>query len=65
MRGYNVRAVVRSETSFKSILDKFPEYASSKLSYVVVPDITKPEAYKDAFEGVVGVLHSRLLHLWT
>ena len=56
-RGYHVRAVVRSETSYKSILKNFPEYAS-KLSYVVVPDITIVEAYKDAFEGVVGVLHS-------
>ncbi|KAL9479525.1 hypothetical protein ACSS6W_004311 [Trichoderma asperelloides] len=56
-RGHNVRAVVRSEASFKKLAEEFLEYAS-KLSHVIAADITKPESYDGAFGGVVGVIHA-------
>lgn len=56
-RGHSVRAVVRSEESFKKLKEQFPEFAS-KLSRVIASDITKPESYEGAFEGVVGVIHA-------
>ncbi|EHK25846.1 uncharacterized protein TRIVIDRAFT_32650 [Trichoderma virens Gv29-8] len=56
-RGHSVRAAVRTESSFKKLTDQFPQYAS-KLSHVVVSDITTPEAFEGAFDGVVGVIHA-------
>ncbi|KAL7904941.1 NAD(P)-binding protein [Trichoderma velutinum] len=56
-RGHSVRAVVRTESSFKKLAAQFPQYAS-KLSHVIVSDITTPEAFEGAFEDVVGVIHS-------
>jgi NADPH-dependent methylglyoxal reductase len=56
-RGHSVRAVVRSEASFKKLAEQFPEFATN-LSYVIADDITKPESYEGAFEDVVGVIHA-------
>ncbi|TFB06973.1 NADPH-dependent methylglyoxal reductase GRE2 [Trichoderma ghanense] len=56
-RGHNVRAVVRTEASFKNLLDQFPQYAS-KLSHVVVTDLTRPESFQGAFEDVTGIVHA-------
>ncbi|KAL7949264.1 NAD(P)-binding protein [Trichoderma barbatum] len=56
-RGHSVRAVVRTEPSFKKLAEKFPQFAS-KLSHVVISDITTPDSFEGAFEGVVGVIHT-------
>ncbi|KAK4067279.1 uncharacterized protein Triagg1_7722 [Trichoderma aggressivum f. europaeum] len=56
-RGHSVRAVVRTESSFKKLAGQFPQHAS-KLSHVVVSDFTVPEAFEGAFEDVDGVIHS-------
>lgn len=55
--GYNARAVVRSNSSAEKIADQFPEF-KAQLSYTIVPDITKADAYETAFEGVTGVIHA-------
>jgi NADPH-dependent methylglyoxal reductase len=57
-KAYNVRCTARSECSIAKIKDTFfPEYVS-QLSFTIVKDITKPESYKDAFNGVTGVFHT-------
>lgn len=56
-RGHSVRAVVRTESSFKKLIEQFPQNAS-KLSHVIVSDITVPESFEGAFDGVVGVIHA-------
>jgi len=60
-KGYNVRLPVRSESSAAGVAAKFPQY-ESQLSFAVVPDITKPELFKDAFAKtalpVTAVIHS-------
>ncbi|KAL6895739.1 NAD(P)-binding protein [Trichoderma longibrachiatum] len=56
-RGHSVRAVVRTEASFRNVADQFPQFAS-KLSHAVVPDLTKPESFQGVFEDVTGVIHA-------
>ncbi|KAH7324766.1 hypothetical protein B0I35DRAFT_349601 [Stachybotrys elegans] len=55
--GYDVRLVARSEQSADKAISNFPGMAS-RFSKAIVPDITKAEAYKDAFDGVTGVIHT-------
>jgi NADPH-dependent methylglyoxal reductase len=55
-QGYSVRAVARSERSISSIKDAHPAHAS-QLSFAIVPDLTAPDAFKDAMKGVSGVIH--------
>ncbi|KAI8282508.1 NADPH-dependent methylglyoxal reductase GRE2 [Colletotrichum sp. SAR 10_98] len=58
-RGYKVRATARSESSFANLRSTFPEAASSdRLTFAIVPDITKRESYKDALAGVTGIVHT-------
>lgn len=58
-RGYKVRATARSESSFANLRSTFPEAASSdRLTFAIVPDITKHESYKDALAGVTGIVHT-------
>jgi NADPH-dependent methylglyoxal reductase len=56
-KGYNIRGTVRSETAVTTVRETFPEHAS-RISFAIVKDMTKPESYKDAFEGVTGVFHT-------
>lgn len=56
-KGYNVRATARSDSSAKKIATQFPQHAA-QLSYAIVPDMTKAESYKDALQGVSGIIHS-------
>ncbi|GKT57041.1 NAD dependent epimerase/dehydratase [Colletotrichum tofieldiae] len=56
-RGYNVRATARSESSFANLRTLFLN-ASDRLSFAVVPDITKHESYEDALAGVTGIIHA-------
>ncbi|KAK9781063.1 hypothetical protein SCAR479_04884 [Seiridium cardinale] len=56
-KGYNVRAVVRSNSSAQKVAAQFPQY-KAQLSYAFVPDITKSDSYKGAFDGVTGVVHA-------
>lgn len=41
----------------RSSLRNFPN-SRQKLSHIIAADITKPESYEGAFEGVVGVIHA-------
>ncbi|KAL6851828.1 NAD(P)-binding protein [Trichoderma novae-zelandiae] len=56
-RGHSVRAVVRTEASFKRLVDQFPQFAA-KLSHVVVTNLTEPESFEGAFDDVTGVVHA-------
>ncbi|KAK3325121.1 hypothetical protein B0H66DRAFT_110531 [Apodospora peruviana] len=47
-KGYHVRGSVRSEKSAAGVRTNFPQY-EDKLSFAIVPDITKPELYEPAF----------------
>ena len=59
-KGYYVRGTVRSERSTASVREKFSAYAG-KLSFAVVPDITKPELFEAAFANptkpITGVIN--------
>ncbi|KAK3070842.1 hypothetical protein LTR53_009733 [Teratosphaeriaceae sp. CCFEE 6253] len=60
-KGYRVRAAVRSEAKGDSIRSNATlaniTDLSSKLTFVVVPDITAQGAFDEAVKGVVYVLH--------
>lgn len=52
-RGYSVRGTVRSESKAEYFTNKFPEAArSGQISFLVVPDIAKPDAFKHAVKGI-------------
>lgn len=59
-KGYYVRGTVRSEASAAGVRAKFSAYGD-KLSFGIVPDITKPELFEDAFSGttkpITGVIN--------
>jgi nucleoside-diphosphate-sugar epimerase len=55
--GYKVRAQVRSESSADKVRETFPEVGEEKLEFVIVKDIMAEGAYKDAVQGVIGVIH--------
>jgi len=58
--GYQVRAAVRSEAKREAVLAR-PQIKAinpgSRLSFVIVPDITAVGAYDSAVEGVTHVIH--------
>ncbi|KAL7942604.1 hypothetical protein V8C42DRAFT_148773 [Trichoderma barbatum] len=56
--GYKVRAAVRNQSGFDKISQLKPvaPYAS-KLTSVIVPDITVPGAYDEAVKGVEYIVH--------
>ncbi|KAK0610152.1 hypothetical protein B0T17DRAFT_512452 [Bombardia bombarda] len=58
--GYHVRAAVRSEAKAGAVLAR-PEIQSlklgSRLTFIIVPDITLPGAYDDAVEDVTHIIH--------
>lgn len=59
-KGYHVRGTVRSEASTASVRSTFSTYGS-KLTFAIVPDITKPELYEPAFANptapITGVIN--------
>jgi nucleoside-diphosphate-sugar epimerase len=56
-KGYNVRIAARTEASALKAIADFPDF-KAKLSHVIVPDITKPEGFEHAFDGVAGIIHT-------
>ncbi|KAF4931856.1 NADPH-dependent methylglyoxal reductase GRE2 [Colletotrichum viniferum] len=55
-RGYTVRATARSESSFANLRSTFPEAASSnRLTFAIVPDITKRIANVSSFASVIDL----------
>lgn len=56
-RGYKVRGAVRSESSGGKLRERYAD-RGDQFSLTIVPDITKPEAYADAFDGVTGVIRT-------
>lgn len=59
-KGYYVCGTVRSESSTASVREKFASYGD-KLSFGIVPDITKPELFEAAFANptrpITGVIN--------
>ncbi|OTA89286.1 hypothetical protein M434DRAFT_60277, partial [Hypoxylon sp. CO27-5] len=57
--GYNVRITARTPSSAARTVSRFPSYAAS-FSTAVIPDMTVPESYKDAFAdgAVTHVVHA-------
>lgn len=55
--GYSVRGTVRSEETADKVRRTFPQH-EAKLSFTIVSDIGKPNAFDDAVKGVDGVIHT-------
>ncbi|KAF7595219.1 hypothetical protein BBP40_006964 [Aspergillus hancockii] len=55
--GYYVRGTVRSEQTANKIRSTFPEY-KDKLSFAIVPDFVRADAFDKAVRGVTGVTHT-------
>ncbi|KAK4159561.1 hypothetical protein QBC43DRAFT_327078 [Cladorrhinum sp. PSN259] len=58
--GYRVRAAVRSQAKASAVLAR-PQIQAlnpgSRLTFIIVPEITAPGAYDDAVEGVSHIIH--------
>ena len=54
--GYSVRAGIRSPEKSQLLQNLYPS-SDDTLDFAVVPDITKPSAFKDALKGVDYVYH--------
>ncbi|KAL7801980.1 hypothetical protein V8C43DRAFT_146003 [Trichoderma afarasin] len=54
--GYNVRLSVRKAEQIENLKDIFRDNVS-KIEFVVVPDISKPQAFDDALDNVEVVFH--------
>ena len=58
-RGYSVRGTVRSEGKGTHLLNTFKkEVDEGRLEVTVVPDITVPDAFKEAVVGVDAIEHT-------
>ncbi|KAI1141700.1 NAD(P)-binding protein [Hypoxylon sp. FL0543] len=57
--GYNVRITARTPSSASRTVARFPSYAAN-LSTAIIPDMTVPESYKDAFAdgAITHIVHS-------
>ncbi|KAI0138938.1 NAD(P)-binding protein [Hypoxylon sp. NC0597] len=57
--GYNVRITARTPSSAARTVARFPFYASN-LSTALIPDMTVPESYKDAFAdgAITYIVHA-------
>ena len=59
--GYTVRAAVRSKSRAESTILSSPSIKAlapgPRLTFVEVPDITTPDAFKDALEGIAHIIH--------
>ncbi|EQB56316.1 hypothetical protein CGLO_03668 [Colletotrichum gloeosporioides Cg-14] len=57
-RGYNVRGTVRSQKAANKVRATFPNDYGSKLTTILIGDLTKPELLHDAFDQTtIGVIH--------
>ncbi|KAH8886455.1 NAD dependent epimerase/dehydratase [Thozetella sp. PMI_491] len=56
-KGYRVRGTLRSESAMAALASTFPEY-KDQLSFALVSDMTNPESYAQAMEGVTGIIHT-------
>ncbi|KAJ5162012.1 NAD(P)-binding protein [Penicillium capsulatum] len=54
--GYRVRLSIRRAEQEASIRSRYPDHSDS-IETVVIPDLSKPEAFSDAFDGVDYVFH--------
>ena len=54
--GHRVRLSVRREAQIQDLKDLFPKYVDN-MDFVVVPDITKPDAFAGKLESVDCVFH--------
>ncbi|KAE8162275.1 hypothetical protein BDV40DRAFT_312561 [Aspergillus tamarii] len=55
--GYHVRGTVRSEATAEKVRRTFPRY-DQQLSFAIVPDIAKGDAFDEAVKGVDGIMHT-------
>lgn len=57
-KGYTVRAAVRTLDKSMSLQTTFKSYADAgKLTFVIIPDMTVPDAFDSALQGIDGVIH--------
>ncbi|KAH6691828.1 hypothetical protein BKA61DRAFT_564874 [Leptodontidium sp. MPI-SDFR-AT-0119] len=54
--GYRLRVSVRKDSQISKLEGIFSEYAD-KIEFVIVPDITAPNAFSNVLEGVDYILH--------
>jgi nucleoside-diphosphate-sugar epimerase len=54
--GYRVRLSVRRDTQIPFLKELFSDFLE-QLEFVVVPDITKPDAFKGSLNGVDHIFH--------
>ncbi|KAK7425557.1 hypothetical protein QQZ08_007998 [Neonectria magnoliae] len=58
LKGYQVRGTVRSEKKTNKVQAALPQYYGSKLTTVLVKDLSDPRCYHGAFdESTTGVIH--------
>lgn len=55
--GYEALVAARKQSQLDFIVNRFPTYAG-KVSGILVPDITAPDAYDEAIKGVSGIIHA-------
>ncbi|KAL6705681.1 hypothetical protein ACN47E_006470 [Coniothyrium glycines] len=54
--GYSVRLSVRKESQIPTLKALFSKHAS-RIDFVVIPDLTAPDAFKEALQGAAYVFH--------
>lgn len=54
--GYHVRLSVRKQSQIQDLKDLFPS-DHAKLEFEEIPDITKPDAFHNSFDGVEYIFH--------
>lgn len=54
--GYHVRLSVRKQSQIQGLRDLFPS-GHAKLEFEEIPDITKPDAFQNSFDGVEYIFH--------
>jgi len=62
-RGYTVSVAVRNAKQGDFIANRFPEY-KGKISYTLVPDIQKEDAYDEAVKNVDAIIHIASPVVW-
>ncbi|KAJ5811735.1 flavonol reductase [Penicillium riverlandense] len=55
--GYAVRGTVRSQATADKVRKTFPAF-NERLSFAIVPDMTAPNSFDEAVQGVIGVIHT-------
>jgi nucleoside-diphosphate-sugar epimerase len=54
--GYRVRLGIRKPEQAQTVTNRYPKYALN-IETVVIPDMSKPEAFKSAFNSVDFIFH--------